>query len=116
MRSASRTKTSKLLEGGIHLLGKEGKADREILKSMLDLDPLPDAPNISDPLAAWFPLPRRKSEVKVARVTDEHLVAVEPELRWFEETDETAAAEAGLLGGEAGAAAAPGTETAGGTP
>lgn len=91
-------KTSKLLEGGIHLLGKEGKADREILKSMFDLDPLPDAPAIEDPLAAWFPLPRRKSEAVAAKVTDAHVVAVEPELRWKEETDESVAAEAGLTG------------------
>jgi hypothetical protein len=110
-------KTSKLLEGGIHLLGKEGKADREIIKSMADLDPLPDAGPIPDPLASWFPLPGREETASAARVTDEHLQEVEPELKWKEETDETAAEAAGLYGAEGGANAGE-TETAeaGGAP
>jgi len=100
-------KASKLLEGGIHLLGKDPqvKGDREILKSMLDLDPLPDAERISDPLAAWFPLPARKPEVSAARVTDDHFVAVEPSLKWHEETE---AEQAGQIGAaEAGKPGAP---------
>lgn len=97
-------KTSKLLEGGVHLIGKGSKEDRDILKSMFDLDPLPDAGRITDPLAGWFPLPERRAEAKALKVTDEHIATVEPELRWKEETDETAAEEAGLLGAAGGAA------------
>ncbi len=109
-------KASKLLEGGIHLLGKDPqvKGDREIIKSMLDLPKLGEADAIADPLAAWFPLPSRKAEVSAARVTDEHFTAVEPDLKWKEENpDETIKAapkdgekpeaEAGASGGSGGA-------------
>jgi hypothetical protein len=105
-------KASKLLEGGIHLLGKDPqvKEDREIIKSMFDLDPLPDAPAISDPLAAWFPLPARKPEVSSARVTDEHFTAVEPSLKWKEEEPDPTVPAATEAAGTGGA----GTGTAGG--